>query len=157
MEQLEISFDGNETTGETKAEPHWIEVYDLPYYTEPITFYDRRMEKKIHVRELRDFACNLLEKENEKLTVHDLKLAFIKMYPLTVNLGGDDHDVTVKKMHGKWILSCNCHSWIFNLSNERTCKHMNYVENLMRGVKKKWKLLLSIFLIVLKVMSVVVS
>ncbi len=110
----------------------WCEVCDLPYFTEPEVFYDRRMQEKIRIGELRDLACKLFEKENESLTVHDLKMAFLKMYPLPVNLGGSDHEVTVKKLYRKWILSCNCSAWIFNLSGERTCRHTSYVENLMK-------------------------
>jgi hypothetical protein len=134
MEQLPFGFsDEKQEVEEKPVEPvRWIEVCDLPYYTEPKAFYDRRMQEKIRIGELREFACKLFEKENQALTMHDLKLAFLKMCPLSVNLGGNDHKVTVKKMHGQWMLSCNCHSWIFNLSGERTCKHTNYVENLMQ-------------------------
>lgn len=134
-EQLSLDFDlvREEKVEEMETEPlRWRGVCDLPYFTEPEAFYDRRMENGIHVRELRDFACKLFEKENDALTVEDLKMAFLKMCPLSVNLGGDDHEVTMKKVRGKWILSCNCSAWIFNLSHERTCRHTTYVEGLMK-------------------------
>ena len=85
----------------------------------------------MRVRELRESACRLFGKQNDELTMRDLKLAFLKLYPVRVNLGGDDHEVTVKKLNGRWILSCNCRSWIFNRTGDRRCRHTEYVENLM--------------------------
>jgi hypothetical protein len=92
----------------------------------------------LRVRELRESACCLFEKQNDLLTVRDLKLAFLKMHPIKVNLGGDDHEVTVKKLNGRWMLSCNCRSWIFNLSGDRTCKHAAHIENLMQTEEERW-------------------
>lgn len=57
----------------------------------------------MRVKELREKACRLFGKENDQLTVQDLKLAFLKMCPVKVNLGGDDHEVTVKKLNGRWM------------------------------------------------------
>lgn len=141
MGQLSFVFDVKEFEEkqiESSKPVRLVEVCDLPYCSEPEMFYSRRMKEGVRCRELRDFACKLFEKENEALTVHDLKFAFLKMYPLSVNLGGDDHEVTVKKLSGRWILSCSCRSWIFNLNKERTCKHTNYVENLMRREEESW-------------------
>jgi hypothetical protein len=116
----------------------YVEVCDLPYCSEPDLFYWHRMKAGLRVRELRENACRFFGKENDQLTVRDLKLAFLKMYPIKVNLGGDDHEVTVKKLNGQWILSCNCRSWIFNLSRDRRCKHTEYIENLMQREEKRW-------------------
>jgi len=111
----------------------YVEVCDLPYYSEPDLFYWQRMKAGLKVRELRESACRLFGKPNDQLTVRDLKLAFLKLCPVKVNLGGDDHEVTVKKLNGRWILSCNCRSWIFNRAGDRRCKHTEHVESLMKG------------------------
>ncbi len=116
----------------------YVEVCDLPYCSEPDLFYWSRMKAGLWVRELRESACRFFEKQNDQLTVRDLKLAFLKMCPVKVNLGGDDHEVTVKKLNGRWKLSCNCRSWIFNLSRDRRCKHTEHVENLMTKEEKQW-------------------
>ncbi len=121
-----------------KSSAHYVEVCDLPYCSEPKPFYEARMEAGLRVTELREKACRLFEKPNNELTVRDLKLAFLEMCPIKVNLGGDNHQVTVKKLNGGWILSCNCRSWIFNLSGERKCKHTAYIENLMQKEEEKW-------------------
>ena len=106
------------------------EICDLPYYTEPRTFYETRMRKGTRIRKLRDYACRLFEKENEQLTVNDLKFAFLHMYPFVILIDGNNHEVTVKKYSGKWILSCSCKSWIFN-QRERRCKHTDQMEKIM--------------------------
>ena len=116
----------------------YVEVCDLPYYSEPDLFYRQRMKVGLRINELRENACRLFGKQNDQLTVRDLKLAFLKMQPIKVNLGGDDHQVTLKKLNGRWILSCNCRSWIFNLSGNRRCKHTAYIENLMRTQEDRW-------------------
>ena len=92
----------------------YVEVCDLPYCSEPDLFYRHRMEVGLRVWKLRESACGLFEKQNDQLTVRDLKLAFLKMYPVKVNLGGDVHEVSIKKLNGRWALTCNCKSWIFN-------------------------------------------
>ncbi len=92
----------------------------------------------MRVRELRESAYRLFDKRDDQLTVRDLKLAFLKMHPVRVNLGGDDHEVTVKKLNGRWILSCNCRSWIFNLGGDRRCKHTAYIEELMQREEERW-------------------
>jgi hypothetical protein len=76
----------------------YVEVCDLPYCSEPDLFYWLRMKIGLRVKELRESACRLFEKQDDQLTVRDLKLAFLKMYPITVNLGGGDHEVSVKKV-----------------------------------------------------------
>ena len=114
------------------------EVCDLPYCSEPELFYWQRMKEGLLVRELREEACRLFERENDQVTVRDLKLVFLKLHPIKVNLGGDDHDVTVKKLKGRWILSCDCRSWIFSVSGNRICKHTAYIENLMRTEEEAW-------------------
>ncbi len=111
----------------------YVEVCDLPYCSEPDLFYRGRMKAGLRVRELRESASRLFGKQNDQLTVRDLKLAFLKMCPVKVNLGGNDHEVTVKKLNGRWILSCNCRSWIFDLSGDRRCKHTEHIEKLMKG------------------------
>ncbi|PJC28484.1 hypothetical protein CO053_04375 [Candidatus Shapirobacteria bacterium CG_4_9_14_0_2_um_filter_40_11] len=116
----------------------YMEVCDLPYCSEPDLFYWHRMKAGLCVRELRESACRLFEKRDDQLTVRDLKFAFLKMYPIKVNLGGDDHEVTVKKLKGRWVLTCDCRSWIFNLSRDRRCKHTAHIENLMQREEKRW-------------------
>ncbi len=116
----------------------YVEVCDLPYCSEPDLFYRRRIMAGLRIRELRESACRLFEKQNDQLTVRDLKLAFLKICPVKVNLGGDDHEVTVKKLNGRWVLSCNCRSWIFNLSGDRRCKHTEHIENLMSREEEQW-------------------
>ena len=69
--------------------------------------------------------------------MRDLKLAFLKICPIKVNLGRDDHEVTVKRLNGRWRLSCNCRSWIFNLSGDRRCKHTAYIEDLIQREEEK--------------------
>jgi len=116
----------------------YVEVCDIPYCSEPDLFYWHRMKARLSVKELRKYACRLFRKENDQLTVWDLKLAFLKMYPIKVNLGGDDHEVSIKKLKGCWMLSCNCKPWIFNLSGERRCKHTEHIENLMQKEEEWW-------------------
>jgi hypothetical protein len=116
----------------------YVEVCDLPYCSEPDLFYWLRMKIGLRIGELRESACRLFEKQDDQLTVRDLKLVFLKMYPITVNLGGDDHEVSVKKLKGRWVLSCNCKSWIFNLRGKRRCKHTEYIEDLMRREEERW-------------------
>ncbi len=117
---------------------HYVEVCDLPYCSEPDLFYWQRMKVGLRVRELRKEACRLFKKANDELTVRDLKLAFLKMCPIKVNLGGNDHEVTVKTVNGVWILSCHCRSWIFNLSGDRKCKHTMHIESLMQKEEEAW-------------------
>ena len=116
----------------------YVEVCDLPYCSEPRLFYDARMEAGLRVKELRERACRLFAKQNDQLTMWDLKLAFLETCPIRVNLGGDDHEVTVKKLNRRWVLTCNCKSWIFNMSGNRRCKHTVYIENLMRSEEERW-------------------
>ncbi len=78
----------------------YVEVCDLPYCSEPDLRYWQRMKVGLRVRVLREAACRLFRKPNDELTVRDPKMAFLKMYPIKVNLGGDDHEVTVKKLNG---------------------------------------------------------
>ena len=117
----------------------YVEVCDLPYCSEPDFFYRQRMEAGLRVKELRETACRLFGKENDQLTVRDLKLAFLKMFPVKVNLGGDDHEVTVKKLNGGWVLSCNCRAWIFNRAGERRCKHTEHIETLIAKEDAGWE------------------
>ncbi len=116
----------------------YVEVCDLPYCSEPDLFFWRRMKAGLRVTALRETACRLFGKPNDQLTMRDLKLAFLKMCPVKVNLGEDDHEVTIKKLNGAWILSCNCRSWIFNLSRDRSCKHIKHIENLMTREEERW-------------------
>jgi hypothetical protein len=116
----------------------YVEACDLPYCSEPNLFCWHRMKVRLHVRELRESAYRLFKKQNDELTLRDLKLAFLKMCPIKVNLGENDHEVTIKKLNGHWMLSCNCRSWIFNLSGDRRCRHTTHIENLMRGEEEKW-------------------
>ena len=88
--------------------------------------------------ELREKACQLFQKQDAQLTLRDLKLAFLKLYPIKVNLGGNDHEVTVKKVDERWVLSCDCQSWIFNLNGERRCRHTEHIENLMTIEEERW-------------------
>ena len=93
------------------------------------------MRKGVRIRELRDYACRLLEKENEQLTVKDLKFAFLHLYPFVILIDGNNHEVTVKKYSGQWILSCSCGAWVFNRYGNRTCKHTVHMEQMMEGDK----------------------
>jgi hypothetical protein len=140
MEQLEIVFSMDEDEADNKAvEPvRFVEVCDLPYCSEPDLFYDRRMMAGFLVGTLREEACRLFGKPNEQLSVRDLKMVFLKMCPIKIDLGGDEHEVTAKKYAGTWVLSCNCPAWIFNLSGKRICKHTDYVENLMGKEERAW-------------------
>jgi hypothetical protein len=122
----------------TKVSARYVEVCDIPYCSEPVLFYQRRIEAGLQVKELRENACRLFDKPDAQLTVRDLKLGFLKLYPIKVNLGGDDHEVTVKKLNGRWVLSCNCRSWIFSLKGDRRCKHTEHIENLMAEEEERW-------------------
>src|SRR4030042_953243 len=122
----------------TKVIARYVEVCDLPYWSEPAVFYQRRIEAGLLVMELREKACRLFEKQDAQLTMRDLKLAFLNLHPIKINLGGDDHEVTLKKVSGRWVLSCNCRSWIFSLRGERKCKHTEYIENLMVREEERW-------------------
>ena len=122
----------------TKLCARYVEVCDLPYCSEPDLFYQRRIEVELRVKELRENACRLFEKQNAQLTIRDLNLAFLKLYPIKVNLGGDDHEVTVRKLNSSWVLSCNCRSWIFSLKRDRGCKHTEHIENLMAKEEERW-------------------
>ena len=88
-----------------KISARYVEVCDLPYFSEPDLFYRQRVKAGLRVKELRECACRLFGKQNDQLMVQDLRLAFLKMCPVRVNLGGGDHEVTVKKLNGRWILS----------------------------------------------------
>lgn len=142
MEQIPIDFSETEEDLDAKIDQvgpvRLVEVCDLPYCSEPDLFFERRMRAGLRVGALREEACRLFEKSNEQLTRRDLKMAFLKMCPIKIELGGDEHEVTVKKYAGTWVLSCNCPAWIFNLSGQRICKHTNYVENLMRKEEQAW-------------------
>jgi hypothetical protein len=129
MEQLEFNIAEEKMPGTEQV--RWVEVCDLPYFTEPEPFYDARMRKGMRVRELRELASSLFEKPNEKLTVRDLKLAFLKKFPFVILIDGNNHEVTVKKYGGEWILSCDCKAWIFNLNGKRTCKHTDHMERIL--------------------------
>ena len=122
----------------TKFSARYVEVCDIPYCSEPALFYQRRIEVGLRVKELRENACCLFEKQNAQLTMRDLKFAFLKLYPIKVNLGGDDHEVTVKKLSRSWVLSCNCQSWIFRLKDDRRCKHTEHIEKLMAKEEERW-------------------
>ena len=122
----------------TKISARYVEVCDIPYCSEPVLFYERRIEAGLRVKELRENACHLFDKQNVQLTMRDLKLAFLKLYPIKVNLGENDHKVTVKKVNGRWLLSCNCQSWTFNLNGERRCKHTEHIEDLMNKEEDRW-------------------
>jgi hypothetical protein len=115
----------------------YVEVCDIPYCSEPALFYQKRIEAGLQVMELREKACHLFDKQDAQLTMKDLKLAFLKLYPIKVNLGGNDHEVTVKKVDERWLLSCNCRSWDFNLNGERRCKHTEHIESLMNKEEKR--------------------
>ncbi len=106
------------------------EVCDLPYYTEPGVFYETRMRKAMRVRELRSYACEAFGKGDNELTVQDLKLAFLHRFPFWILIDGNNHEVTVKKYNGEWILSCDCKAWIFNRSG-RKCKHTEHMEKIL--------------------------
>jgi hypothetical protein len=121
-----------------KFSARYVEVCDIPYCSEPDLFYRERLKAGLRVKELREKAGSLLEKDNDQLTVRDLKLAFLKLCPVKVNLGGDDHEVTIKKLNGSWALSCNCRAWIFNRDGARRCKHTEHVENLMTAEEERW-------------------
>jgi hypothetical protein len=108
----------------------YVEVCDLPYYTEPGAFYERRMTEGMTVTELRRYATSLFGKERDQLTVRDMKLAFLKRFPFSIALDGKEHKVSVKKYDGKWILSCDCGAWVFNLNGHRSCRHTTYVERM---------------------------
>ena len=113
-----------------RSEVRLQEVCDLPYFTEPSEFYDRRMMEGMRIRELRFYAGFMFGKKPEELTVEDLKLAFLNKFPLLVDVGGSGHQVTVKKYNGEWILSCDCGAWIFN-RNGRRCKHTEQMEKIL--------------------------
>ena len=114
----------------------FTEVCDLPYYTEPGVFYEKRMREGIRVRQLREFACRTFGKDDRDLTVRDLKFAFLKMFPFVILIDGNNHEVTVKKYDGKWLLSCDCKAWVFNRSGNRTCKHTDRMEEILEGERR---------------------
>ena len=122
----------------TKVSAHYVEVCDIPYCSEPSVFYQRRIKAGLQVMALREKACRLFDKQDHQLTLRDLKLAFLNLYPIKINLGGDDHEVTVKRVSGLWVLSCNCRSWIFSLRGKRSCKHTDYIETLMAKEEERW-------------------
>lgn len=111
----------------------WTEVCDLPYYTEPEAFYEKRMREGMRIRELRFYADLLFQKEDEELTVRDFKLAFLNKFPFVILIDGNNHEVTIKKCDGEWILSCDCKAWVFNLNGKRTCKHTDQMEKILDG------------------------
>jgi hypothetical protein len=108
----------------------WQEVCDIPYYTEPDVFYETRIRKGMHIGELRRYASSLFGKVDQELTGRDLKLAFLHKVPFCILIDGNDHEVTVKKYNGEWILSCDCKAWIFN-RNGRKCKHTEQMERIL--------------------------
>ena len=109
------------------------EVCDLPYYTEPEVFYERRLRKGMRIRELRQYASSLFEKTERELSVRDLKLAFLHKFPFPVSFTGNVHKVTVKRLNAGWILSCDCKAWVFNRNGNRTCRHTSHMEKIMEG------------------------
>ncbi|MBM4305123.1 MAG: hypothetical protein FJ123_00150 [Deltaproteobacteria bacterium] len=119
-----------------KGLAQYVEVCDIPYRSESVPFYEKRIGMGLQIMELRKSARSLFGKEDAQLTMRDLKLAFLKLCPMKVNLGGTDHEVTVKKVKGSWVLSCNCPSWTFNRNGKRRCKHTEHIENLMTGKEK---------------------
>ena len=134
MEQLMLGITDEETRDadeESTELVRWAEVCDLPYFTEPEAFYDKRMREGMRIGELRHFATSIFEKPDEDLTTRDLKLAFLKKFPFVILIDGNNHEVTVKRYDGEWILSCNCKAWIFNLNGNRTCKHTDQMEKIL--------------------------
>ena len=121
-----------------KVSARYVEVCDIPYCSEPPLFYQRRIEAGLRVEDLRGNASRLFDKQDAQLTVRDLKLAFLKLYPIKVNLWGNDHEVTVKRVNGHWLLSCNCQSWIFSRKGDRRCKHTEHIEDLMAKEEERW-------------------
>lgn len=110
----------------------YVEVCDIPYYTEPGVFYETRMRKGMRIRKLRSYAASLFGKGDEELTVRDLKLAFLRKFPFCILIDGNDHEVTVKKYKGEWILACSCKAWIYK-RNGRRCKHTEQMEKILEG------------------------
>lgn len=80
----------------------YVEVCDMPYYTEPDIFYERRMQEKMHIRALRFYAAFLFQKLEEELTVREYKLAFLEKFPCVILIDGSPHEVAVKKHKGEW-------------------------------------------------------
>ena len=114
----------------SQFEERYVEVCDLPYFSEPSDFYDRRMDEGMRIRELRFYAGFLFGKKPEEVDVKELKLAFLHKFPLEVDVYGSRHKVTLKKYNGEWILSCDCKAWIFNRGGRR-CKHTERMEQIM--------------------------
>lgn len=135
MEQLPFWFSMEEhEVDEKPVEPvRYVEVCDLPYFTEPEVFYEKRMREKMTVRVLRSYASDLFQKPEHELMVRDYKLAFLHRYPFVILIDGNNHEVTVKKYNGEWILSCNCGAWVYNRNGDRTCKHTEHMEKILEG------------------------
>jgi hypothetical protein len=110
----------------------YVEVCDLPYYTEPDIFYERRIQENMPVKALRFYAAFLFQKPKEELTVREYKLAFLKKFPLAILIDGKAHQVTVKKDKGEWILACSCTEWIDSQKGRR-CKHTERMEKILEG------------------------
>ena len=108
------------------------EVCDLPYFTEPMMFYEKRMRERVTVGQLRAEASRLFQKDNSDLSVDDLKFIMLKLFPFPVEINGSQHKVSVKKYNREWILSCDCGAWVFN-HNGRTCKHTEEVKQILAG------------------------
>ena len=115
-----------------KKSGRYVEVYDLPYYTEPEILYERRMREKMDIKALRSYAASLFHKPQGELTVREYKLAFLKKFPCVVSMDRDPQEVTVKKHKGEWILACSCKAWIGN-GKGRRCQHTGRMEKILEG------------------------
>ena len=110
----------------------YVEVWDLPYYTEPEIFYDRRMQEKMDTKVLRSYAAFLFHKREEELTVQEYKLVFLKKFPCVISIDGSPREVTVKKHKGEWILACSCKAWM-DSGKGRRCQHTERMEKILEG------------------------
>jgi len=84
MEQLMLGI-AEDKTPDADEEPaeqvRWVEVCDLPYFTEPEAFYDKRMRERIRVRELRRFATSIFDKPKEEPDRPRLEACFPEEVP----------------------------------------------------------------------------
>jgi len=55
----------------------YVEVCDVPYCSEPDLFYRRKIKEGLRVKELRESACRLFEKQNDQLSIAAFVLRLI--------------------------------------------------------------------------------
>lgn len=108
-------------------------------FNEPLPLKEKREEYGISLPSLYLEAKNFFGREPNKSDL--VKYEILKIgFPICLNK--ETYLVKYKKYFGKYILSCSCPAWIYNISKNRTCKHTFAVQNFLRlyGIEPEFEI-----------------